>query len=127
MTAYIYDAQLVLRDVDDGAETSTVAEAAVALDADKAGDFKAVIFVTAMDRTTGDEDCVFSIEADTASAFSTPVAVATLPAITATGVYEIPLSAALIEKHEPGATHIRVKATLDGETPSVTYGAYLVA
>lgn len=125
MTIRAYDTALVLRSISDGAETSTAAEAAVAFDADKFGAFTAVIHVTAVDRTTGNETCVFSIEADTASAFGSAVTVATLPAITATGTYEIPLSGRLIEQHEPGATHLRIVATLAGTTPSISYGAYL--
>ncbi|EPY00608.1 hypothetical protein [Magnetospirillum fulvum] len=120
-----FDSALVLRAPSDGAETSTAAETGIAFDADKFGSFAAVVHVTAIDRTTGDEQAVFSIEADTASGFSSPVAVATLPAVTATGTYEIPLSGRLIEQHELGATHLRIKATLSGTTPSVTYGAYL--
>lgn len=115
-----FDSALVLRSIADTAETATAAESAVALDADKFGNFAAVIHVTAI---TG--NAVFSIEADTASGFSSPVAVATLPAVTATGTYEIPLSGRLIEQHEPGATHLRIKATLSGTTPSVSYGSYL--
>ena len=121
-----FDKELELRNVADGAETSTAAEQAVALDADKFDlCFVAVVNVTAIDRTTGDETYVLTIEADTASTFGSAVVVATLPAITTVGRYEIPLSGALIEQHEPGATHVRIKATLGGTTPSITYGAHL--
>jgi len=121
-----FDAQTVLRNIADGAETSTAAEAGIALDTDKVGNFAALIHVTALDRTTGDETVVFQVEADTASTFGTPVAAATLPAVTAPGTYTIPLSGRLVEQHEPGASHIRIKATLAGTTPSVTYGAFLI-
>lgn len=125
MTYAPYDAQTELRTLSAGAITVTGATTPLALTAQTAGAFKAVIDVTAIDRTTGDETYVFSVEADTAVGFSTPVAVATLPAITAAGQYEIPLSAALIEQHEAGATHLRLKATIGGTTPSLTYGARL--
>lgn len=106
-----FDKELELRNVADGAETTTATEQAVALDADKFDrPFAAVVNVTALDRATGDETYVLSIEADTSPAFGSAVAVASLPAITTTGRYEIPLTGALIEQHEPGATHIRIKA-----------------
>lgn len=121
-----FDKELELRNIGNGAETATAAESAFAFDADRFNrPFVAVANVSALDRTTGDETYVLSIEADTSSGFASPVAVATLPAITTVGRYEIPLSGSLIEQHEPGATHIRIKATLGGTTPSVTYGAWL--
>ena len=60
-----FDKELELRDVADGAETATAAEQAFALDADRFNrPFVAVVNVTALDRTTGDETYVMSIEAD---------------------------------------------------------------
>jgi hypothetical protein len=126
MTYAPYDAQTELRALSAGQITSTGATTPLAITGKTAGDFKAVIDVTVIDRTTGDETYVFGVEADTAVGFSTPVAVATLPAITTAGLYEIPLSAALIEQHKAGATHLRLKATLGGTSPILTYGARLV-
>jgi hypothetical protein len=125
MTNAPYDSNLELRALSAGAITSTGASSVLALTGNYAGPFKAVVDVTAVDRATGDEAYVLSVEVDTASGMVSPVVVATLPAITAAGRYEIPLSAELIEQHKPSATHIRVKAALGGTTPSLTWGARL--
>lgn len=120
-----YDTNLEIRAASAGAITSTGTSAAFAFKAAFAGAFKAIVDVTAIDRAQSDETYILSVEADTASGFASPVTVAALPTITAAGRYEIPLSAELIEQLEPGATHLRVKATLGGTTPSLTYGARL--
>lgn len=120
-----FDKQLELRNVADGAETSTVAETGVALDVRAAGDFKAIFFVTALDTGDADETYVLSVDTDSVAAFSDdPVEVGRVT-VTGTGVFEIPLSGAQIEKLDPNAAAIRAKATLGGTTPSITYGAYL--
>jgi hypothetical protein len=126
MSNRLFDKQLELRDVAAGAVAVTGQTAAFALPASKSGRFKVVVFVTAIDRANADETYVLSVEADTASGFASPITVAQLPTITTKGAYEIPLSAELIEQHEPGATHVRLKHTLGGTTPSLTYGAFLV-
>lgn len=118
-----FDKQLELRNVADGAETTTQAETGIALAVLAAGDFKVIVFVTAVS-ATGTKS--ISVETDSLAAFSdTPVAIAS-QAISATGVYEFPLSAAQIAKLDPNAAAIRVKATLGGSDPSITYGAYVV-
>lgn len=120
-----FDKQLELRNVADGAETSTASETGIAFDARMAGDFKAIVFVT--DRAaTG--TCTISVETDAEPDFGgTPVTIGSVTvAASATGVFEIPMSGTQIEKLDPDAGAIRVKATLGGTTPSVTYGAYLV-
>ena len=122
-----FDKQLELRNVADGVETSTAAETGIALDVRQAGDFKAIAFVTALDSTTGDETYVLSIEvADTVAGLgSSPVEVGDVT-VTATGVYEIPLSGDQVAQLDADAAAIRVKATLGGTTPEITYGCYLV-
>lgn len=120
-----FDKQLELRDVKDGEETTTQAETGIAFAARAAGDFKAIIYVT--DRAaTG--TCTISIETDSEAAFGdTPVTIGSVTVAAGnTGVFEIPMSAAQIEKLDPDAAAIRVKATLGGTDPAVTYGAYLV-
>ncbi len=118
-----FDKQLELRNVADGAETTTQAETGIALAVLAAGDFKVIVYVTALS-ATGTKS--ISIETDSVVGFGdTPVAIAS-QAIAATGVYEFPLSAAQIAKLDPNAAAIRVKATLGGSDPSITYGAYIV-
>lgn len=120
-----FDKQLELRNIADGAETATAAETGIAFDARMAGDFKAIIFVTAFDLTTGNETYLLTVETDSLAAFSdSPVEVGRVT-VAATGVYEIPLSGAAVEQRDPNAAAIRVNATLAGTKPSITYGAYL--
>ena len=118
------DALLLLRDINDGAETATATEAAVDFVAADHGDFKVIVSVTALDTVNTDETYNLAIEVDADSDFSTPVAVGTL-AFSATGVYEIPLSKAQVENLESGGIKMRTKMTIGGTTPSITYGAYL--
>lgn len=61
-----------------------------------------------------------------AKAFDGTVVEIATAKVARTGIYEIPLSGAQIEHHDPDAAAIRVKATLGGTTPSIKYGAYLV-
>jgi hypothetical protein len=124
MSARIFDKALELRNVADGAETSTANEAAINVDVLNMGEFKAVLNVTAIDRTTGDETYVFDISVSDASG-GTFTKVATLPAITAVGTYEIPLSGELVRQHDDDADWVRVGCTLGGTSPSITYGAFL--
>lgn len=125
MTAIIYDAELVLRDIADGAETATAAETGIALDVLKAGDFKVVLDVTALDATTGNETYVLSVETDANTSFGSAVQVGAVT-VTATGRYEVPLSQWQLAKLDSGAAAIRVNATLGGTTPSIAYGAFIV-
>lgn len=121
-----FDKQLELRNIADGAETSTAAETGITFAARMAGDFKAIVYVSALDETTGDETYSVAIETDSVAAFTgSPVTIATTT-ITAPGVYEIPLSAGQIAGLDADAAAIRCKATLAGTTPSITYGCYLV-
>lgn len=125
MTSYLPpDALLLLRDIADGAETATATEAAVDFIAGDHDDFKVIVHVSAVDTADADETYNLAIEVDADTDFSTPVAVGTL-AISATGIYEIPLSKAKVENLEAGAVKMRAKMTIGGTSPSVTYGAYL--
>jgi hypothetical protein len=126
MTEYTFDKLLELRNVGDGAETATAAESGLSLPVRMAGDVRAVFHVTALDTTSGNETYALSVETDSLAAFTdSPVKVGELP-VTATGIYELPLSGRQIETLDPNAAAIRCKATLGGTTPSITYGAFLV-
>ncbi len=125
MTAIIYDAALVLRDVADGAETATAAETGIALDVLKAGNFKVIFDVTALDATTGNETYVLAVETDANTSFGSAVQVGAVT-VSAVGRYEVPLSQWQLAKLDSTAAAIRVNATLGGTTPSITYGAYIV-
>ena len=83
------------------------------------------INVTALDTADADETYIISAEVDTAAAFSSAVEVGSLT-VTAAGSYEIPLSSKWVTNLEAAADFVRVKATLAGTTPSLTYGAFLV-
>ena len=127
MTARIYDNALELRDVADGAETSTANETAINFDCRIIEEYKAVINVTAMDFTTGDESYVFDISVSDLVG-GTFTKIAQLPDIgsaTGTGTYEIPLSGQLAAQLDADSDWIRIGCTLAGTTPSITYGAYL--
>lgn len=119
------DAELVLRAASDGAETATGAEAGISLALVALGDFRAVFSVSALDRATGDETYVLSVDVAALADFSDALTIGVLPAVTATGAYELPLSGALIRQHKPTARHIRCKHTLGGTTPGLTYGCHL--
>lgn len=124
MTYGPIDAALILRDVADGAETATAAETGKALPVTMAGEFKTVLNVTALDTASGDESYLITVEADTTTAFGSPTEVGRIT-VSALGTYEVPLSGAAIRQRDPTAAAIRVKATLGGTTPSITYGAWL--
>lgn len=91
-----------------------------------AGEIEVGVVVTEMDRTTGDEAAVFTLEVGDAS-FTSPVAVATSGAVTALGSFKLAFDARRVEQLGASFTHLRIKATLSGTTPSVKYGAWLVS
>lgn len=124
MSIRFFDKQLELRNLADSAETSTVAETGIALEVLKAGTFKVVFVVTALDKTTGDETYTLSVETDAATSFGSPATVGSVT-VTATGTFEVLLSADGIAKLDSTAAAIRVKATLAGTSPSITYGAFV--
>ena len=126
MSKYTFDSELELRDLADGAETSSADEAGVALDVRGAGDFKVVLQVTALDVADTDETYSLVVDVDSLAAFSdSPVEVADIT-VTAVGTYEIPLSGDYIASLDPNAAAIRVGVVIGGTTPSITYGSYVV-
>lgn len=125
----IFDKNLELRDVADGAETATAAETGIAFDPVHIGEYEAVVHVTAIDAADADETYVLTVETDSLVAFTdAPVVIASLAVDKATAVptkIRIPLNGAKTKFLDPNAAAIRIKATLGGTTPSITYGAYL--
>ena len=119
-----FDKQLELRDIAAGAITETASATGIGFDARMAGDFKAIIYVSARSATG---TCTISVQTDADASFGgTPVTVGSVTVAASTkGVFEIPLSAAQVAKLDPDAGAIRVTATMGGTTPSVTFGAYL--
>lgn len=138
---YDADAAVLLRNVADGAETSTATETAVSLnELDTAfwqdgneipyGLIEVGVHITAIDRTTGDETYTFDLIVDDVSNMSdTPKVVASLTGITTAGFYTMYVDSKnipLIDSDTSGADKwIAIKATLGGTTPSVTYGAWM--
>lgn len=118
------DALLELRDIADGAETTDQTETAIDFVAADHGDFKVAVHVSALDTGDADETYVINVLADSAAAFDSAVIVASLT-VTATGVFEIPLSGPKIEALEAGAIKLAVAVDVGGTTPSITYGAYV--
>lgn len=135
-------AAVTLRNLSDGAETSTATETAVSLnELDGAywhdgteipyGVIAVQFLVTACDATTGDETYVLSIQVDDTSDHSnSPV---TVWSQTVTRGFTGALTAHIDAKNIPlldtdtsGTDKwIAVKATLGGTTPSITYGAHM--
>ncbi len=123
---YTFDKQLELRDLADGAETSSADEAGVALDVLGAGDFKVIFEVTVLDTADADETYSLVVDVDSLAAFTdAPVEVADIT-VTAPGTFEIPLSGDYLSSLDANAAAIRVGAVLAGTTPSITYGAFVV-
>lgn len=129
------EANVTLRDIDDGAETADASEAGVALNVlngaywdnneQPNGIFMISFQVSAADYANADEVYDIYVEVDTSSSFSSAKEVARLKAVPSTGYYEVPVSSQLIEALEAGATHIRVRLDVTGTTPSITYGAWM--
>ena len=76
--------------------------------------------VTALDIANGDETYALSVETDSVAFKDSPVKIG----LTATGAYELERLAG--RDTGPNAAAVRVKATLSGTNPSITYGALLV-
>lgn len=125
--AGVFDSLLELRDIADGAETSTAAETGVAFECRKIGAYKCKLYVSAAKVSAADETYVFNVEVSDAVG-GTYTAIAELnfaAAALAAGEFEIPLSGVLADQMDADADFVRIKCTLGGTSPSVTYGAYL--
>lgn len=137
----IFDAAdaVTLRDVTDGAETSTATETAISLDAlfgaywqngdVPHGKFVIGVHVTALDTSSADETYTLSLVADDVSAMNNSPVTLTSFSPTATGYYEVVLDSATIPRINSDvsseAQYLAIKATLGGTTPSITYGAWI--
>ena len=137
-------AQVLLRNVADGAETSTATETAVSLnELDTAwwhtgndvpgGVVEVNIHVTAADITTADETYTFDLVVDDTSGLSdTPRVISSLPFAAGRlvpGTYRMYFAADQIKALDPDTSGtdkwLAIRATLGGTSPSVTYGAYI--
>lgn len=120
-----FDKLTELRNLADGAETATAAETGVAFEIRKHIALLCVVDVTASVSNDNDETYVFTVEvSDLVGGTYTPIATLTVTR-GVTGKYTIPLSGELAQKLDDDCDFIRIKATLGGTTPSITYGAYL--
>jgi hypothetical protein len=136
------DAGVLLRDIDDGAETSTATETAVSLnELDGAywmdgkeiphGIIAVQINVTACDDTDGTETYTLSLQVDDAAAMNdSPVTVWSQAVQRGfTGVlyaYVDSKNIPALDTDSSGTDKwIAIKATLGGDTPSITYGAVM--
>ena len=135
------DSAVTLRDITDGAETSTALETPISLGLlDHAywhnnevpwGVLVVVVHVTACDDADGTETYSLTLEVDDAAALNdTPTVVATLaiPRGT-TGVFEMYVDSRTIEglvsDNSGTDLWIGIRATLGGDSPSITYGAWI--
>lgn len=130
---------VTLRDIADGAETSTATEAAISLsELDQAywqdgkeiphGVIAVQVLVTALSYT-GDEVYTLDLLVDDASGMNdTPKSVAT-QVITAVGAYTLYVDSKnipLIDSDSSGTDKwMAIKATMSGSSKSLTYGAWI--
>lgn len=133
------DESVVLRDIADGAETSTATEAGVSLkELDAAywhnneipqGILAVAIHVTALDVADADETYTLSLLVDDTSDMSDSPATVGSITIGATGVYYMYVDSRVVEAlnaESSGADKwMAIRATLGGTTPSITYGAWI--
>lgn len=125
MKSFLVDEGLILRDAADGAETTSTNEPGVALDVLKAGTFHVVVDVKAIDTADGTETYGISISTDSVVGFTDSPVLIELLTVTATGRYVMTIDSDLIAKLDPDAAAIRVGCVLDGDSPSITYGAFI--
>ncbi len=136
---YIYDAApaVLLRAVNSAPLTATGLSTVLSLDALNTAywdnneipvrELSIAIVVTACDFTTGDETYVVSAEVAASAAFTTAYTVASQPILGNTGVgaYSLVLDMDSVFQLGVRPTHIRLRMTLAGTTPSITYAAWL--
>lgn len=123
-----FDKALELRNLADGAETSSQNETMKALDVCHIGDFEVVIDITAIDAASSNETYVVKVDVDTAVAAGSRVTVASRTVartITVPHRIRIPLNSSECALLEPAAAAIGVGCTLGGTSPSLTYGAFV--
>jgi len=135
------EASVTLRNIADGAETSTAIESAISLsELDLAywhsneiphGVFEVAVHITALDNTTGDETYVLDLIVDDVAAMNdTPRVVSSVPLVAKqTGFYKIFVDSKNIPLADTDSSGtdkwLAIRATLSGTTPSITYGAWI--
>lgn len=132
---YLYDAQTVLRAPGSAAMTATGTVGTFALDkmvnAGKsiyrnnlgAQQYKIVIAVSAIDKTTGDE--TYTLTASTGAVGNSTVQVGEL-VVSSTGQYVLVLDARSIEQADANHAELKLTLTVAGTTPSITFAAWVV-
>lgn len=136
----LFDAEsgITLRDIADGAETATVAEAPISIgalvDAEWDGgeipwnSFKGVsinVQVSDMDVADADEVYTLNVEVSTDEAFTSNVATVGTLVVPAPGAYVLRLDPEVVRAVATSPRYIRIGLTASGTTPSITYGAWL--
>lgn len=128
----IFDALLELRAPSAAARTATGADAAKEFpltpvntwnEDPHAQTVDVVVDITAI--SLSGATIVIGVEVDTSSGFASPVEVVRLNA-SAVGRFILPVNMELVDKLEPGATHIRTNCTITGgTTPSIDFNAFI--
>lgn len=127
------DYLLLLRDVNDGAETATANETPIAIAAEKLGDCAIVVNHRGTAGTVdGSNYFTLRLEAADNSGFSNPTTIWSKVFPAAADTYRIDVSGAMLESirttGEDASIYIRSGVTKTGTTAtSVTYGAYLTS
>jgi len=105
------------------AVTTTTTDTGVELKPRNYQNVKALVNVTSLDTTTGDETYTISIKvSDVVGGTYTSVGSLT---VTAVGLYEIPLSGTSISNLDADSDFVQCVATLGGTTPILKYETYL--
>lgn len=125
MKTYTVDEALVLRDAADGATTTSTNETGIALDVIRAGTFHVVVDVKDIDTSDGTETYGLVISTDSTSDFSDDPVLIEAVDVTETGRYVMTIDQDLVAKLDPDAAAIRIGCVLDGDTPSINYGAFI--
>ena len=92
-----------------------------------ARELTAAVAVTAIKSSVGDETYKATLEVSVDQAFTVPVEVSEVTLVPASGVgsYSLKIDMDTVKAVVPTAAYIRVKLTLGGTLPSITYAAWL--
>lgn len=123
--AYNVDAEFVFREFTAAAISATTSTNPIKFKPDKNSRYKIVVQTAAQSGIDGSNYWDVTVQADTSSAFGSPVTLATyrVPAVAQT--HELPLTKEVGELLDPGATHLRVTATKTGTAGNLSFGAFL--
>lgn len=124
---YVFDKELELRDIADGAETGTASETAIEFPVRKIDLYKCIVYHSAIGGTI-DGSNYWTVTVEVSDAVGgTYTQVATTGPLTATAKeIELPLSGLNATWMDADSGWIRVTATETGATAgNLTYGAYL--